>query len=144
MYGHGTPYKRKKDQAIAALLTERTIPDAARVVDISTKTLKRWMEDPEFDKEYSAACVERHRQAIGRLEQHSYAASNVLLKNMADPKTPPSVQIRAAERVLKLSSEAIEAIKERALEQRISELERAVKDAKGQGKGVRHNNDEGE
>jgi hypothetical protein len=144
MYGHGTQYKRKKDQAIAASLTERTIPDAARVVGISTRTLKRWMEDPEFEKELLAARLERYLQTTGRLEQHSYAASNVLLKNMADPKTPPSVQIKAALSVLKLTSEAIEAIKERALEQRISELERAAKDTKGQGQGDRHNDDEGE
>jgi hypothetical protein len=129
MIGHGTQFKRKKDQAIAALLTERTIPDAARVVGVSTKTLKRWIQIPEFENECLAARLERYHQAVGRLEQNSYPASNVILKTMADPNVSASVRLKAAQMVLDLSAEAIVVI---ALERRISELERA-KDAKVQG-----------
>jgi hypothetical protein len=53
MTGHGTKFGRKKEEAVAALLVQRNLEDAARAVGISAKTLLRWMKEPEFD---SAAC----------------------------------------------------------------------------------------
>ncbi len=55
MTGHGAKFGRKKEDAIVALLTTRTVEEAARVVGVSTKTLLRWMKEPEFDTAYRAA-----------------------------------------------------------------------------------------
>ena len=41
--GHGSKYGRKKEAAIAALLTQKNLGEAARAVGIDLKTLKRWM-----------------------------------------------------------------------------------------------------
>jgi hypothetical protein len=49
MTGHGAKFDRKKEEAIAALLTHRNIEEAANAVRISGKTLLRWMKEPEFD-----------------------------------------------------------------------------------------------
>ena len=49
MTGHGAKFDRLKEEAIVALLTHRTIEEAARVVNVSTKTLLRWQKEPEFD-----------------------------------------------------------------------------------------------
>jgi transposase-like protein len=47
--GHGTKFARKKEAAIAALLSRRTFEEAARAVGISPNALLRWQQDPEFD-----------------------------------------------------------------------------------------------
>jgi transposase-like protein len=42
--GHGAKFDRKKDAAIAALLSQRNIDEAAKSVGISPQTLLRWMK----------------------------------------------------------------------------------------------------
>ena len=53
----------KKQQAIAALLTQPTVAEAARVTDIRPQTLYRWMKDPEFIAVYRNARRATYRQA---------------------------------------------------------------------------------
>ena len=55
MIGHGAKFGRKKEQAIVALLTQRTTEDAARSIGIGPATLLRWLKEPEFDASYRAA-----------------------------------------------------------------------------------------
>lgn len=43
MVGHGSKFGRKKEEAIAALLSQRNIEEAARSVGIGSKTLLRWL-----------------------------------------------------------------------------------------------------
>ena len=52
MTGHGAKFGRKKEEAVAALLVQRNLEDAARAIGISPKTLLRWMKEPEFDVAY--------------------------------------------------------------------------------------------
>jgi transposase-like protein len=56
MVGHGTKYSRKKEAAIAALLEQRNVQEAARAAGISKQTLYRWLKMPEFVEEYRRAC----------------------------------------------------------------------------------------
>ena len=53
--GHGTKYGRKKEELIAALLTQKNHEEAAHAVGIDLKTLKRWMQLPEFIEDYRRA-----------------------------------------------------------------------------------------
>ena len=46
--GHGAKFGRRKEEAIVALLTQRNVEEAARVVPVGTTTLYRWMKDAEF------------------------------------------------------------------------------------------------
>ncbi len=62
MKGHGSKFGRKRDAAIAALLTQPNVEHAARSIDISPATLLRWMKEPEFD----AACRDAKRAAFGQ------------------------------------------------------------------------------
>lgn len=48
MTGHGAKFGRKKEEAIAALLTQRNTEEAARAVGVAHKTLLRWLQIPEF------------------------------------------------------------------------------------------------
>jgi transposase-like protein len=127
MTGHGAKFERKKEEAIAALLTQRNVEEAARAVGIDTKTLLRWMKEPAFDAEYRAARRAAFGQSVARLQQASSAAVSTLLKVMVDPGSPASTKVRAADSVLAHTAKAIEIDD---IEARVSELERASEEAK--------------
>src|SRR5258705_1199148 len=55
MKGHGTQFARKQEEAIAALLTQRNIDEAAKAVGIAPNTLVKWMKDPGFYAAYRDA-----------------------------------------------------------------------------------------
>src|SRR5690349_16593690 len=71
MVGHGSKFTRKKEAAIAALLTHRNVEEAARAAGIGTQTLYRWMKHPEFK-----AALRKAKQARIRSSQHSAAAGD--------------------------------------------------------------------
>ena len=127
MKGHGSKFGRKKEEAIAALLTQQTIEHAARSIGIGVSTLLRWQKDPEFDAGYRAAQRAAYRQTTARLQQASPAAATVLTKLMVDSNTPASVRARTADSVL---SHAAKAIEIQDLEARVAELERATEASK--------------
>jgi transposase-like protein len=128
MTGHGAKFGRKQDEAIAALLSQRSIEDAARVVGVAEKTLRRWMREPQFNVHYLRARREGVSQAIARMQQATGAAGTVALKLMTDPNVPAAVRLRAAEFVFDRSIKGIEL---EDIEARVSELERATEANKG-------------
>jgi hypothetical protein len=121
MLGHGPRFEQKMEPAIAALLSHRSVEDAARAVGISVNTLRRWMQVPEFQ----AACREARRkilsQAIGQLQNAAGAASKTVLKIMVDPAVPAGIRLRAAEIVLE---QAVKAGELEETEDRLAKLER--------------------
>jgi hypothetical protein len=123
MKGHGTKFGRKKEEAIAALLSHRTLDEAARAVGIAPNTLLRWQQEPEFDKAYRKARRAAFGQCTARLQQASSAAVSAVLKVMVDPNAPASTRLRAADIVLAHAAKAIEI---EDIEARVSELERAA------------------
>ena len=78
------------EEAIAALLSQRNVDEAARTAGIGTRTLLRWMKDPEFDKAYRQARRAAFGQCTARLQQASSAAVSAVLKIMVDPAAPHS------------------------------------------------------
>ena len=123
MKGHGSKFGRKKEEAIAALLTQRNLEEAARAVKIAPNTLLRWMKEPEFAAAYREARRVAFGQAVARLQQGTSAAATTLLKMMIDPGTPASVRVRAAEAIFNHAAKAIEI---EDIEARVTELERAA------------------
>ena len=67
MTGHGAKFGHKKEEAIAALLTQRNTEEAARAVGVAHKTLLRWLQIPEFQTAYREARREVVLQAIARM-----------------------------------------------------------------------------
>jgi transposase-like protein len=128
MTGHGAKFGRKQEEAIAALLSQRSIEDAARVVGVTEKTLRRWMQEPQFNVQYFRARREGVSQAIARMQQATGAAGAVALKLMTDPNVPAAIRLRAAEFVFDRSIKGIEL---EDIEARVSELERATEANKG-------------
>jgi hypothetical protein len=121
--GHGAKFGRKKEEAIAALLTQRNVEEAAKSIGISTHTLVRWLKVPEFQAEYREARRAAFGQSIARLQQASSAAVSVLLKIMVDPNSPASTRVRAADSVLNHAKHAIEI---EDIDVRVSALEAAT------------------
>lgn len=111
------------EAAVAALLTQRNIEEAAKSAGISPRTLMRWLKLREFQKAYREARRAAYSQAVARLQQGATAAATTLLKVMLDQGTPASVKVRAAECVMTHSSKAIEI---EDIEARVLELERAA------------------
>jgi transposase-like protein len=123
MVGHGTKFTRKKDEAIAALLTQRNIEEAARSIGIAPNTLLRWMKETEFDTAYREAKRAAFGQSIARLQQGTSAAATTLLKIMIDPAAPASVRVRAADSIFNHAAKAIEI---EDIEARVAALERTA------------------
>ncbi len=121
MAARGSILGRKQEDAIAALLTQRNVEEAARAAGIGTRTLLRWLKVPEFQAAYRQARREAFGQAVARLQQGASAAATTLLKTMIDPATPASVRVRAAECVMNQATKAIEI---EDIEARVAALEK--------------------
>ena len=126
MAGHGEKLGRKQEDAIAALLTQRNIEEAARAAGVGTRTLIRWLKLPDFGKEYRKARREAVHQSVARMQQATGAAASVVLKLMTDPNVPAAVKLRAAECVF---DRAIKGVELEDIEARVAELERAAEAA---------------
>jgi len=123
MTGHGAKFGRKKEEAIAALLTHRNLEEAARAAGIGTQTLIRWLKVPEFQVAWREARRAAVSQSTARLQQASSAAVSTLLKIMVDPSTPAATRVRAADRVLDHAKDALE---NEDIEVRVAALEQAT------------------
>ena len=123
MKGHGSKFGRKQEAAIAALMTHRSVEDAARAAGIGVSTLLRWLKIPEFAAAYRKARRAVVSQATARLQQNSGAAVSTILKIMVDLNAAASSRLRAAERVLDYAQSGMET---EDLEVRVSDLERAA------------------
>ena len=125
MTGHGAKYGRKQEEAVAALLIQRNVEEAAKSINVATKTLIRWMNLPEFQKAYREARRAAFGQSIARLQQGTSAAASTLLKIMLDPNSPASTRLRAAECIMNLAARSME-IEDIGV--RVTTLEESAKD----------------
>ena len=123
MTGHGAKFGRKQEEAIAALLSHRSIEDAAQAINVASRTLLRWLQLPEFRDAYLKARREAVGQSIARMQQATGAAAITVLKLMTDPNVPAAVKLRATECVF---AHAIKGIELEDIETRLTQLERAA------------------
>jgi hypothetical protein len=130
MKGHGSKFGRKQEEAIAALLTQRNVDEAAKSIGVTQQMLLRWMQIPEFDAAYRKARRAAFSQSTARLQQATSAAVSTLLKMMVDTNAPPSVRVRAADSVLDHAKQAIEI---EDVEVRVAALEQAAELSKRSG-----------
>ena len=128
MSGNVAKLKPKQEEAIAALLTNRTVEEAARAVKITPRTLHRWLNEADFDAAYRQARRTAFGQCVARLQQASSAAVSVMLKILADGAAPASARLRAADLVVTHAAKAIEI---EDIEARVAELERNAETPKG-------------
>ena len=130
MQGHGAKFGRKKEEAIAALLTHRSVEEAARAIGVNPSTLLRWLEIPEFKAAFRKARREAVHQSVARMQHATGAASVTILKLMTDPNVPAAVRLRAAECVF---DRAIKGIELEDIDTRVTALEQAAEENKSGG-----------
>ncbi|HEX4065112.1 MAG TPA: hypothetical protein VHZ09_03735 [Acidobacteriaceae bacterium] len=114
---------RRKEAAIAALLSAPTLAKAAELSEVSIRTLRRWLEDPGFSKAYAKAKGELVVFATGRLKGAMAKAVEVLEQVAEAKDNPPPARVSAARAILELGMYSHEA---EGLQEKIAELERQV------------------
>ncbi len=110
----------KQDKAITALLSCKTIADAAQQAGVSERSLYNWLSDETFQAAYRAARWQAAGQAIARLQSIASEAAEALQDVYSDKDNPASARVSAARCVLELSIKAVEL---ENLEARITALE---------------------
>ena len=121
MVRHGEKLSRKKEDAIAALLTCKTVAEAAEVASIGQNTLFRWLRMEDFKTAYRNARKEVVAQAIAQIQNGLSDAVKTLTDIMKDNKAPASARVAAGKIMLDM---AIRAIETEDLEARITKIER--------------------
>ncbi len=118
---------RRTDEAVAALLTEPTIADAASKCHISTRTLKRWLTLPSFKDRYTDAQRELLTAALNRLRTSGHDAVGVLRDVSQDTEAGSAARVAAARSLIELLLRGC-AFDE--LEARLQKLEQALNEGR--------------
>jgi len=127
MTGHGEKLSRNKERAIAALLVNPSIPDAAKAVGIGDRTLWRWLKIPEFKKAYGDARKELVRHAVVKVQAAMSEAVETLRAIMKDDGAPASARVASARVIIDTGLKAIEI---EDLEGRLSAIEEIIRENK--------------
>jgi hypothetical protein len=125
MTGHGEKFIRKKELAIAALLTCPTLPAAAASCGISESTLRRWLQNETFSRRYRRERTRVLETAVNLLRQKSLASVETLASMAESKESPANVRVTAARAVIEL---AIKGAEMQDLEARIDDLEQMAKE----------------
>ena len=96
--GHGEKMTRKKEQAIAALLSEGSVQAAAVKAAVSHSTLKRWLKEPGFQDAYRQARRQVVDSAVSLLTRIANGAVAALARNLSCGNA--GVEVRSAQVVL--------------------------------------------
>lgn len=115
--------RAKREKAIAALLKERTVKDAALEAGIGETTLRRWLGDASFQTEYRAARARIFDHVLNQIRLASSEAVQTLRSVMLDALNPPTARVAAVRTLLDLLLRGSVALD---LEERVQELEKVL------------------
>ena len=91
---------QKQQKALAALLTNTTKEAAAKAAGIESKTLRRYLADPEFQAEYQKAVSGMIEDAATQARQSLNAALSCLREFVQDGEETATARIQAARTIL--------------------------------------------
>ncbi len=92
------PKQQNKEIALNALLNSTSVTDAAKSCGLSEKTLRRYLDDAEFQKEFRAARRVIFEQNIVRLQSLHAGAVDALKRNLNCEI--PSTEVRSAQIII--------------------------------------------
>ncbi len=98
----------RQERAITALLTEHNVERAAATAKVGTRTICRWLDEPDFAAAYRRARRKAFGQAITLTQRYAPLAVNTLAKVMMDDSAPHNAKVRAAATMLKFGRDGIE------------------------------------
>jgi hypothetical protein len=112
---------KNQERALAALISQPTIPLAAVQAKVGERTLFRWLnDDGDFKAEYLRLRRKVVNNAVFQIQKASNNAVNCLISVLNDSEAPASARVSAARMILEMS---FEALKFNELEGRIAKLE---------------------
>ncbi len=118
----------KQDKALAGLISQPTIADAAESAGVSKRSILRWLKDsPEFNEAYRMARNAIVKMAISRTQTAMAGAVDALTEIMGDSDAPASARVSAARAILDSGLRGMEA---EDLEARITVLEKELNAAR--------------
>ncbi len=131
--GHAAPEPEDtlppaQEKALTALLASVTIEAAAKKAGMSARTVRRYLEEPEFRRAYLAARRAGLEQATGALQQAAHGAVAALVKNLSCGA--PSVEVTAARSILDYGLKGLELLE---LEARLAAVEESLAAPVGKG-----------
>lgn len=100
--------KTNQENALNALLASASVTDAAQKCGLSEKTLRRYLADADFQKEFRAARRVVFEQNIVRLQSLHAGAVDTLERNLNCEN--PSVEVRAAQIIIEGSRKDFETL----------------------------------
>ncbi len=108
-------------RAVAALLTCRTLKEAAEVADCSYESLHGWLKnDIAFRAAYREARRQATEHAIAQLQRASHEAASYMVSLVRDEGATHRERLSAARAVMEIATEGVELLD---LEERIGALE---------------------
>ena len=127
MSGHGEKLSRKKEQAIAALLSQPSIAEAAKVSGVAESTMRRWLKESTFYEAYRIARRSVMDVAFTSLGHACEAAVRTLREVMENPEAPASSRVASAKAILDVTTRICE---QEDVEQRVAQLEAIINGVK--------------
>lgn len=117
----------KQQKALVALLTQPTKEKAATAAGITSKTLRSYLDDPEFLAEYRKAFSELVEDATRKVQQTLDPAVAVLREVMENDSENGQVRVSAARSVLEYGLKMTE---QTDILNRLQELEAAMQEGR--------------
>lgn len=114
----------KQEAALLALLSCRTIEEAAAEAGVTPRTIARYLSEDSFRRAFRAARRQVYEAGLASLQSTVREAAEALRRNLACGK--PSVEVMAARTIFDLSHKGIEIFE---LLERVEALERQLKAA---------------
>lgn len=115
----GGSKQHRREQAVAALLLAPTVEAAAEKSGVSYRTLKNWLVEPDFRRQYREARRQLVEGALGRLQQAASQAVDTLVGLLGCGHAP--TRARAALGILEHAARAVQLAD---LTERVEALER--------------------
>ncbi len=100
--GHGAKSEATRERAVLALLSEKTVTDAAKKAGVDESTLRRWLsEDEAFQADHAAARQAAFEVSIHRVQALTARAVDTL-EELLGEKKHPNVRLGAARTVAEI------------------------------------------
>lgn len=116
---------RLRERVIAALMSCRTVKDAALECRVSERSIQRWLKEPGFQEVYRSAQSEYLEGAINQLRCAGFDAAQRLHKIILDESAPLPSVVSASARLLELLLKSVEI---QDLAKRLDRLEEGLRD----------------
>jgi hypothetical protein len=133
MRGHGQKLGRKRELAVAALLSCSGVEEAAAQCGVSYRTLKTWLDLPEFVEAYRRQRRRVQEAAVNHLVR-SVGAAAAKLQQLLDSNNE-TVALRAAVEILEQARAGLEQLDVVAELEELRRRIEGIEDVRRQGRG---------